>query len=231
MSLVRDQEPCVDYQCGKGKLQGKPPPQFQCQRIKRDGLQCRRWRLKGYEYCEVHRKGGHTIKRKVDKLPVLYRYKLRETLQDKVSVLMGENPREALNLFEELALTRIAANQSVMLFDKAHDIENGEKRVEAVAACAAMMSECLKSVQSMCESAARIESQGKDKYSIHSIKVIVDQVVLICHRVFKDYPELVLEFQEAIKQHVRLPDESNGTSITPDQDVLDMDSTIPKGPD
>lgn len=231
MSIARDQDPCTDYMCGPGKLQGKPPPEFQCQRIKRDGLRCRKWRLKGYDYCEFHKKGGLTVQGRVRKLPPLYRYKLRESLQDKMIELMGEDPREALNLFEELALMRIAAGQAVTLFDKAHDVEDEGKRLELLMSTASLMGGCLKEVQSMCESAARVESQGKDKYSIHSMKVIIDQIVLVSHKVFKAHPALVLEFQEAINEHVRLPTENVGTSITPDQDVLDMDDTIPKGPE
>jgi len=226
-----------DYECGYGKFRGVPPPRFQCEGIRRCGVRCRKWKIKGERFCQIHGKGlGYKHRKEVRDLPRLFKYTLGETLRDKVSQVMGEDPREALNLFEELALMRVSAGEAVKLYegalklDEKTDTVTKEKADELKQFASSLMVSALQQVQQMCEAAARVESQGKDKYSIHSLKAIIDQIILISYRVFKKHPDLVLDFERAIREDIRMPNEATGTDITPDQDVMDMDATVPKEP-
>lgn len=213
-----------------GKTYGIPPPRFQCEAIRKNGKRCRKWRLRDKRTCQFH--GGRSRTgspyQTVMTLPRLYSKHLSGTLLDAVEHVMGQDPREALNLFEELALMRVAAGDAIKLYNAAHTVE-GEKGDAIRTQAAGLMAQALSNVQSMCESAARIELQGKDKLSIHSLKAVVDQVVYISYKVFKDHPDLVKKFQETIAEQVRMPKASGieGTDITPDRDVVEMDETIP----
>ncbi len=188
--------------------------------------------MKGRKYCKNH--GGRQPvgkTRRVRHLPRLYKKYLSETLQVAVDSVMGDDPRESLNLFEELALMRLSAGNAIQMYSAAMGADReklGADRVDGLQQMAAgIMSQALAGVQSMCESAAKIESGGKDKYSIHSLKMIVDQIVLVSFDVFKDHPELVREFERQIAANVRMPSSPDGTDIQPGDDVIEMDDTIP----
>lgn len=126
---------------------------------------------------------------------------------------------------------RVSAGNAIQMYSAAMGADKnkiGAEKVEALQAMAAgIMQQALAGVQSMCESAAKIEGSGKDKYSIHSLKMIVDQIVLTSYDVFKAHPELVREFERQIAENVRMPSSPDGTDINPGDDVIDMDQTIP----
>lgn len=162
-------------------------------------------------------------------MPRLYSKYLNTALEEVVGQVMGEDPREALNLFEELALMRISAGEAIKLYGAALKIGDEQKGQELRMSAAAVMAQALGNVQSMCEAAARVESQGKDKFSVHTLRAIIDQITLVAHATFKDHPDLVMKFQRDIKEQVRIPAAggAEGTHLTPDKDVMGMDATIP----
>lgn len=211
---------------------GAPPEHLQCKANRTNRKRCRKWKLVGSNYCQFHggRRAANKLKNphdlEVSHLPSFYRKQLTDTLADLVDSALEGDPREALNLYEELALMRVASSEAVRLYSLSTKVE-GSKGDELRTSASLIMAEALKNVSSMCESAARIESVGKDKYSVHSLKAIIHQIVRIAHGVLHQYPELALQFEQAVRNEIRLPTEISGTNITPDLDVKEMDTTVP----
>lgn len=208
-----------------GGLNGRPPEKYRCTAVRKNGRRCWKWGTKqsGYRLCAHH---GGTIARdvvQVSHLPMFYKKKLNKTLTDMVADSLDGDPREALNLYEELALVRVLAAETVGLYSAAS--ESG--KMEAMQAAGALMAEALGQVKTMCEAASRVETTGKDKFSVHTLKSIIHQIVRIAHKVLKEHPELALQFEQLVRNEIKMPNENEGTSITPDADVLEMDGTVP----
>ena len=202
---------------------GRPPDERRCKRIRSNGLQCGKWAMVGYDVCRTH--GGNARKSNIKKrMHVFYAAVLGDTLTERIKDLI-EAP-DVMTLREELALMRHAASNTVKLYAVA--CASGKE--EAVLAAGALMADALKQVADMCERAARVESQGDDKISVMHIQVIVNQITRIAHRVLgEEHLALAQEFERLVRTEVRLPKTGvEGTSITPDQDVLEMDETVPE---
>ena len=96
---------------------GDHPRRCQCF-IKRKGRQCGRWALVNSNYCQlqfVRRSAKRDVK--VGHLPRFYSKVLSKTLASFIDDSLGSAPSEQMAVFEELALMRHAANQSVTLYD------------------------------------------------------------------------------------------------------------------
>lgn len=205
-------------------LNGAPPPDHprRCHgKIRRKHKRCGKWALKGRNYCQFcgGRSGRYS---RVIKLPRFYAKELTGTLQEYVEASLGAAPHEQLNLFEELAIMRAAAAETVALFAAAQQSKDSDTR----AAAAMLMQEALKHVVATCESAARIEAGSKDKISIHNIAHVVQQIVRIAYAVFGDEAE-VKSFERQIRENVKIAGDKSGTDLTPDVDVGEMDETVP----
>lgn len=145
---------------------------------------------------------------------------VREAVEDALAV----SPQEQLQLFEELALMRTLAGESIKLYSAAK--ETGKQPVIDTAAM--IMQQQLNEVVRTCEAAARIDASAKDKVSVHTIHHFVDQIVRIAFDSFGDDPK-AKEFEHLIRTQLKLPRSGNdGTSLTPDMDVTEMDSSVPK---
>lgn len=153
-------------------------------------------------------------------MPRFYSHRLKGTLQDQVEILLGASPSEQLSLFEELALMRVTAAQVVALWGAAEG-------TDAAPMAGVLMRDALKDVISTCQTAANIESQAKDKFSIHALHHIINQIVRIAYECFDEDPRAE-RFEQLIKEKIKMPIEQTGTLLTPDQDAVDMDDTIPK---
>jgi hypothetical protein len=130
-----------------------------------------------------------------------------------------------LSLLEELSLMRVLAGDTVALYDAAV----GTEKTELVANAGMLLRDALRQVADMCEKAARVDALAKDKISIHHLSFVVNQIVRIAAEVFGDDTTRAAQFEQLIRERVRLPSIQQGTLLTPDADVVDMDSTIPKG--
>jgi hypothetical protein len=157
-------------------------------------------------------------------LPRFYSKHLTKTLQEAVEDALGATPREQLNLYEELAVMRATCGDLCKLYDAC------ENKPESRAAVGEALRSALQDVVKVCESAARVEGMAKDKLSIHNLSYVIAQVVRLAHDCFGD-DERAKKFEEMIRLEVRLPDETQGTLMTPDQDVGEMDDTVPKEED
>jgi len=201
---------------------GGPPPEdspYRCQAKRRCGEQCKRWALKESSYCQFHGGRGNSRTR-TDHLPAFYAKRLTKTLQAAIEEQLEQAPHEQLQLFEELALMRVYARDAVILYNAAVDKGSEELRLSA----GALMAQVLGDVAKMCQSASNVSLAGKDKVSIHNIEYVVGQIVRILYQTLDD--EDAQRVEERIRSDLKVYDQT-GTTITPDQDVLAMDATVP----
>lgn len=168
-------------------------------------------------------------------LPTFYRTHLSHTLTQALA-LVAENDQQALELREELRLIRVAADQSVTLYGEALDVraiavdeETKKKAQQVVDDAAAAMKAALRDVSDHVLTAAKVESLSKDVFSPAAVRQLVDQIVRIAYEACgEEHTAIAERFNEMIRRDLRLlAGDPRGTSITPDQDVLEMDRTVP----
>lgn len=217
-----------DWKQSRGSFCGSAPPNHprRCQGMGRhSGVRCKNWADTGSKFCRFH--GGHLGKRhaRVDKLPQMYSKHLTHTLQKVVEETLTQSIQDQLDLTEELAVIRGTVIDVCKLFDLTE--EGGDARLTA----GALLRATLREVVSSCEAAARVAAISRDRISVHNLSNVLNQVVRCAWQVFGDDHDKAREFEKLIKTTVRLPDEVLGTSITPEQDVLEMDDSIPKAGD
>lgn len=163
-----------------------------------------------------------------------YRYMMSASLRKKMAEMQGQqSPLEQLGLFDELALMRQLAQGAVATWDAATCDENEDKKVpeQLKAAAGILMREALNDVAKMAEHVAKIEGMAADKLSIAQLGIVVDQIVHLAHEVFGQDDETLERckiFSALVNERIKIPTlEVKGTSITPDQDVMAMDATVP----
>jgi hypothetical protein len=209
-------------------------------RCRRTNKRCRNLALKGVTRCRYHQ---GTLQQKQIKKPRLNtlakRYKvLAGALADYVSECIEQPPHEQLALWEEIALTQHVAEQTIALYQKA--VKNTslavDKKQELVLATGALMKDALRDVADLCKRAAEIQQVTKDNISVHYIGFIVSQITRIIAAKLDDNnthltnAEICESITTAIREQVKIPGQVNGTAITPDMDVMEMDNTVPKEP-
>lgn len=200
---------------------------------------CGAFAVTGSKYCKHHGGVRHnrlTTRRNfgVARLPYVYKKYLTKTLQAAVLDATGQNPAEQLQLFDELALVRESIGPIIETYGKllearelVQDPEKREKINVALQSAGIVMRDALKEVATMCEMAARVNAAASDKVSVLALHHFVNDIILAAHDMFGNNVEMVYQFEALIKQRVKLPS-NEGTVLTPDQDVIDMDSTIPR---
>lgn len=206
--------------------------------IRRLGRKCRRWSVKGQIYCRFHgglRTAANTVRN--HHIPMFYSKTLGKTLGNYIDEALGQSPSQQMSVLEELALIRHPAYQKVQLYDavlRKLEAETDPKKQEqlrnAVEAVSAAMVVDLKEVVKVAETAARIDAMAKDKVSVHSLGHIVNQLTRLLYDVCGDDNLVIAQaFEERARTEIRLPtNKINGTIITPDQEVLEMDDSVPR---
>lgn len=218
----------------KYNLNGRPPEghKRQCHAHPKNhgGRRCRKWALTGSDYCQWH--GGWRRKYDpIERLPVFYSGRLRGKLKQVIENTVSTPAEEQLSLLEELALMREFTARTLLAYEKADDLPEGPKRTVALEAATIAAISGLESVRELCQAAARIDTLMSGHVSQHSLRVIVGQMVRIMYDICgEEYLHIAQEFEQRIDRDVKLPTrDSQGTTLTPDQDVLEMDSaTAPK---
>jgi hypothetical protein len=170
---------------------------------------------------------------------VFYSGVLKGTLKEYMDQATGQPPHEQLKIFDELNLVRHVNMQVVALYQAAYeaytneqDSKQKELRLQSLMQAGLMMRDCCDQVTQLADRAAKIESNLSGKVSVHDIGYVVNQIVRIMYRTVEEQgapPTLAVAFEQMVNDEVKLPGiVARGTLITPDQDVLDMDSTIPE---
>lgn len=201
--------------------------------------------------CEVHyainaREKGSTVQRRFEGkshtynevyMPAFYYRTLKPTLARKLEEALEQtSPMQQLATYEELALTRIAADQAVQLFS--HVMEGGDPN--QILATSMVMRDALKDVVSMARDTATLED-ARQKLNGAFAQVLSDvlqSVVRAANEAFGDDYRVGV-FEKLLREHLEMravpldtnDDGRKGTLLTPDQDAIDMDSSVPAHPD
>jgi hypothetical protein len=172
---------------------------------------------------------------------MFYAKHLSVSLQDKLLECLSLDEAEQTSLLEDLALMRQTVLDIAQMYDLAcamydaaispetkhialqNKIEAGQLMRNAQADLANLADKIEKHSQ------MRREQSG---ISVHAIGHITKQLVQLAYNVCGDNLTLAREFEAGAKA-ISLPDFSKGargTMLTPDQDVMEMDATVPAEP-
>ena len=156
---------------------------------------------------------------------MFYAKVLNKTLLETVQSQLNESPSKQLSLLEELALVRTHCTTVVAMYSAC--IEGGKQ--DMVLQVGTLMVDLIKHIQSLSISAAHIEDRGQDQVSIHTIEFVMNQITRIAYDCFGGDTEEAINFESRIRNEVKLPKtKQEGTNLTPEDDVINMDSTVPK---
>lgn len=214
-------------------ISGGPPLGHarQCQAQSRiHKRQCRRWALKESKYCQFH--GGRSSVARRTNLPRFYSQKLGPTLQRKIEELLGTSHDDQVNVYEELALMRIAAAQAVKLAEPAlmgNRVNDNTKRLAI-----SLMGDALSQVREFVVAAAKIERDAHGRVSIHVVNLFVLQVIRAIYRACGDDTATAERIEAEINATVRLPKDGDadpnividGTHLLPSDAAKDMDASL-----
>lgn len=229
-TLEDERKPDGDF--ASGRPAANSPRRCQALLLKRHGRQCRRWALKGSKFCPFHGGRKKKLLHNVDrKMPGIYSKKLGPTLAKALEEAVSQPNGEMLRVYEELALVRLSSQESVRLFSAVYELpDDHPKKSESLLMTGSLMRESLQEVIKVAQTAASIESQQNDRVSIQHLAAVVEQIVRLAYEAFgEDHLDLVQNYESLIRGKVRLPKPgSDGTTITPDQDVMEMDDTVPR---
>lgn len=212
------------------KIGGQAPQghERQCKGMRKCGLQCRRWALRGSKYCQFHggkyneRRNHSGRKRKewTKHIMRFYSRNLSKSLAEALEASLAQKPDDQLALFEELALVREHANNSVKLYSMALD----KGSPDAVMAAGELMCIHMKQVADVCAVAAKVHNDQKDRFSIHDLNYIIEQITRISYDCFSHLDEAaVINFAKTVREQLQIAQENKGTSSTPDSIVAQMD--------
>jgi len=156
-----------------------------------------------------------------------------------------------LDVSEEVAHVRVVHEQNVAVYDAVFENQDqlGDKRDEALRLAGSLLNSSADDVIRAVEKAARIQVAMVDKVSPFALEATVRQISQFVFRAF-DMPDIqpgddietqklkveaklrLQKFNRMMSDELCLPTmKSLGTTITPDQQVLAMDASIPSGPD
>lgn len=216
-------------------LNGPPPDghERQCRATSRVSRQrCRKWALKGSNYCQFH--GGRRKIATRKGMPSYYSKHLGPTLKAAMTELLEQPHDEMVQLYEELALARVQASQAVAL--AAPCFEPGtEIKAETKSLAMEMLRSSIDHVKDMCLAVQKLEQNAADKISLRVVDLFILQIVRAVYTVCgTDNQDIAQRIEAEIENRVRLPKQLdidtgvtvNGTVITPDQVVVDMDRSI-----
>lgn len=165
-------------------------------------------------------------------LPRFYCQKLGPTLRNKIEELLGTSHDDQVNVYEELALMRIAAAQAVKLAEPAlmgNNVNDATKRLAI-----SLMGDALAEVREFVITAARIEREANGRVSVRVINLFVLQVIRAIYRACGENKELAERIETEINATVRLPTDTNadpnvvidGTHLLPSDAAIAMDESL-----
>jgi len=227
-------------------VEGRYATDIYCKHIRtarqqQPGTRCNQTRVRGCNgYCKFHYK-WHTAhgadvhtnarNRHGSDMVRFYRNHLTKSLAAALDDALNIDPQEQLSLYEELALMRDVAGQSVALYGITKDLaekEPNEKNRARVFEAGQLMQGQLSEVVRICESAARV-ANTRGSISADQLSMFVAQMTRCAQDAFGDDPR-VMVFDQLVKKQIRIPVDgaSGGTTITPDLDAREMDSSVPE---
>jgi hypothetical protein len=160
-------------------------------------------------------------------------------LRDAVNQAVAQPVKEQVQLYAELQLTRVAAEQAVRNFSFVSSLpDSTDGKLALVMQAGAMMTSCMEQVACMAERVAKIEALAADKFSVTDLGAVVSQIAQVAERVFSKLPQdirapLLQEFSDAMQTQVQLTAHEQavrGTNLLPDETVRAFDATVPDRP-
>lgn len=153
----------------------------------------------------------------------MYSKYLGTALADKIKEAQ-EGPLDDLR--EEFGAIRVCALQAAQMYEV---VTHPDAKADEATKCgaAAIMREAMMSVIEAAERISRVQQKGAIDPQV--LNLVVTQMITLAHGTFGGVAPVALiqQFADEIKA-IRMPRTGeDGTLITPDQDVIDMDSTIP----
>ena len=130
-----------------------------------------------------------------------YQRYLGPTLTEAVKNATSVDPDEQAALYDELALMREYAGGFVALYSASVE----SKDPKAIMMTGVAMKDALESVASICDKAGKLQAKAKDRFSIHDLKHVIDKIMVIHARVFRNHPKLVQVFADAIAAELIIP--------------------------
>lgn len=165
-------------------------------------------------------------------MPSFYSQHLAKTLRERLDGLMDQPHQEMLTLFEELALVRATACETVRMASMV--LDTPKVTIEGKQLALAAIRDACNSVSEMVEKLVKVESSMGDQVSINVIDLYVKQITRAVYRACGPENEAVahrikaevekITYSGAGKSKKVSMQKVVGTSITPDRAVLDMDA-------
>lgn len=140
-------------------------------------------------------------------MPAFYSKFLGPTLGARVHEILQQSHDEQMSLYEEVAMTRIAAQEAIKLSAPLFDEETAAKlSVETKALMAETLRSAMDGVKEMVVAASKIENAAHDRVSLKVVNLIVYQIVCAVHEACGDeHVDLAQAIAKLIDERVRLP--------------------------
>jgi hypothetical protein len=176
-----------------------------------------------------------------------YKDKLGATLENFVAECLDNPESEQLSLLEELHVLRAFAGDALEQHAKAQNIvmtvankqfATPEQREQAIKLSQAYVQSAqevcraaLEQVRVMAKTAADNFGAAKDHFSVHHLHDVVQQIKRFASVAFEHDTAALDRFNALLLAQLKLPKlGAEGTNITPDVDVVEMDASIPSEP-
>ena len=163
---------------------------------------------------------------------------LGESLKARVEALEAENS-PVKSLHDELELTRTLVGDACALYEAALE----SKSPSAVITAGEILRNALNEVRDMTLALCRVEAESGATLDAATARRIAVQMATIVDRELRtafdngafvegyDPTRLIIRVADAVDNEIRLADPvPRGTTLTPDQDVISMDESIPAAP-
>jgi len=161
-----------------------------------------------------------------------YKERMGPKLNAFVEDCIAQSESDQFNLCEELAVQRDLLGEAIELYEKVKKLpDTNPNKANSLASVASILATATKEVRETCRVGAEVFNQSRDKLSVHALVEVVAQIKR-CIRLCFDHDEYGLQrLDDMLSAQLRLPKiGTDGTTITPDQDVLQMDATVPSIP-
>lgn len=164
-------------------------------------------------------------------MPKRYVKLLGVSLKEKLEEMSEGSHHDVVNLYEEIAISRLAAMQAIKL---ASPVLDGTTELEPHVRVLALscLQDAMEHVRRMVLSAARIEKSVDGRVSLQVIDLLFMQVIRVVHEACPD-EELAEKIEAGIRE-IKLPVHSknagaslmDGIDSTPDMMVGEMDESV-----
>lgn len=180
------------------------------------------------KYCSPKKLAHNPHDREVARLR--YYRQMGPKLQAFVDECIAQPESDQFNLTQELALSRDLLDEAIGLYEKAKALKDNDPRKNSLLATAgSLLATASKEVRETCRVGAEVFNTAKDKYSVHTLLDVVSQIKRMIRQCFEHDPDALEVFDNMLSERLRLPKiGTDGTTITPDADVMAMDDSIPR---